>query len=134
MIDIALSNYSIIWAIYSQFEIFKVESVSNHIPACSDETNWVSTRNSADVQANNKKYLCLHNAPASVIRFKQNICDNVPATAVFAIFIRKPELVCYARSENALNNGVAVEKSAATVVGILTVKSLLVPAKIVYFL
>ena len=53
------------------------------------------------MQANNKKFLSFQNAPASVIRFKQKVCDKVRALAVCALFILKPELVCNADNENA---------------------------------
>ena len=79
----------------------------------------------------NGKYLSLHRAPASAMRFKQKVCDNVPALAVDALFIRAPELVCNTGSDNAVNVGVV--KSAAPHVGIVTVKSFLVPARILYF-
>ena len=93
----------------------------------------IQARNGADGQANKGEYLSVHKAPASVIKLKQNVCDKVAALAVCLLFFRKPELACNAGDENLLNNDVAVVRSAATVVGIETVKSFLGPAKILYF-
>ena len=73
-----------------KFEIWNVDAVSIHILACSDGTNWIFTFNGAELHANNGKYLTSHKDPARVIKFKQNICDNVLALAVEALFIMYP--------------------------------------------
>ena len=81
IILIAVSFNSINWAIYSQFVIVIVVALAHAAVAKAEEANVISTRNGADVHANNGKYLELPSDPINDIRFIANVWEQVAALA-----------------------------------------------------